>query len=70
MDRANDYNKETRDENFVIFSGGTIAVKIVAKIKRLVLVYIPQEEPQEEPQEVPQQGGLRLCQKQIKLNLC
>jgi hypothetical protein len=41
MGRANDYNKETRDESFVNLSGSTIAVKIVAKIKRLVLVYLP-----------------------------
>ncbi len=74
MDRANDYNKETRDENFVIFSGSTIAVKVVAKIKRVVVVYllqfIPEEVPEEVLLDVPQQGGLGLCQKQIKLNLC
>ena len=57
MGGANDYNKETRDEILVIICGITLALKIVTKISRVVLIY------------VPQQGELQLCQKQIKLNL-
>jgi hypothetical protein len=53
MGRANDYNKETRDENFVIFSGSRIAVKVVAKIKRVVVVYLPEYLPQYLPRELP-----------------
>jgi hypothetical protein len=54
---ANDYNKETRDEVIVIICSIALAVKIVAKLDSVVLI------------DVPRQGGIQLCQKQIKLNL-
>ena len=57
MGGANDYNEETRDEVIVIICSITLAVKIVTKLNRVVLI------------DVPQQGGIQLCQKQIKLNL-